>query len=80
MGSPAAVADGIEAFLSRGLDTLIIGLADPDPKQLDLLGEKVLPYRYVLKSIGVISSGNLLLGDQPPCATARCCVSFVKAI
>jgi probable F420-dependent oxidoreductase len=43
VGSPAAVADRIEAFLSRGLDTLIIGLADPDPKQLDLFGEKVLP-------------------------------------
>lgn len=43
VGSAAAVADRIEAFLSRGLDTLIIGLADPDPKQLDLFGEKVLP-------------------------------------
>jgi alkanesulfonate monooxygenase SsuD/methylene tetrahydromethanopterin reductase-like flavin-dependent oxidoreductase (luciferase family) len=43
VGSPAAVAERIEAFLSRGLDTLIIGLADPDPKQLDLFGEKVLP-------------------------------------
>jgi probable F420-dependent oxidoreductase len=43
VGSPIAVADRIEAFLSRGLDTLIIGLADPDPRQLDLFGEKVLP-------------------------------------
>jgi probable F420-dependent oxidoreductase len=43
VGSAAAVADRIEAFLSRGLDTLIIGLADPDPKQLDPFGEKVLP-------------------------------------
>jgi alkanesulfonate monooxygenase SsuD/methylene tetrahydromethanopterin reductase-like flavin-dependent oxidoreductase (luciferase family) len=43
VGSAAAVADRIEAFLSRGLDTLIIGLADPDPKQLDFFGEKVLP-------------------------------------
>ena len=43
VGSTAAVADRIEAFLSRGLDTLIIGLADPDPEQLDLFGEKVLP-------------------------------------
>jgi probable F420-dependent oxidoreductase len=43
VGSAAAVADRIEAFLSRGLDTLIIGLADPDPRQLDLFGEKVLP-------------------------------------
>ena len=43
VGSAAAVAERIEAFLSRGLDTLIIGLADPDPRQLDLFGEKVLP-------------------------------------
>jgi probable F420-dependent oxidoreductase len=43
VGSGIAVAERIEAFLSRGLDTLIIGLADPDPKQLDLFGEKVLP-------------------------------------
>jgi alkanesulfonate monooxygenase SsuD/methylene tetrahydromethanopterin reductase-like flavin-dependent oxidoreductase (luciferase family) len=44
VGSATAVADRIEAFLSRGLDTLIIGLADPDPRQLDLFGEKVLPH------------------------------------
>jgi alkanesulfonate monooxygenase SsuD/methylene tetrahydromethanopterin reductase-like flavin-dependent oxidoreductase (luciferase family) len=43
VGPPTAVAEKIEAFLSRGLDTLIIGLADPDPRQLDLFGEKVLP-------------------------------------
>ena len=42
IGSPAAVAERIEAFLSRGLDTLIVGLADPDPRQLDLFGERVL--------------------------------------
>jgi len=43
VGSAAAVAERIEAFLSKGLDNLIIGLADPDPRQLDLFGEKVLP-------------------------------------
>jgi len=43
VSSPAAFADRIEAFLSRGLDTLIIGLVDPDPRQLDLFGQKVLP-------------------------------------
>src|SRR6266550_8118469 len=43
VGSPTAVAEKIEAFLARGLDTLIIGLADPDPRQLDLFGEKVMP-------------------------------------
>jgi len=43
VGAPAAIADRIGAFLSRGLDTLIIGVADPDPRQLDLFGENVLP-------------------------------------
>lgn len=43
VGSPAAIAERIGAFLSRGLDTLIIGVADPDPRQLDLFSEKVLP-------------------------------------
>ncbi len=43
VGSPNAVIERIASFLSRGLDTLIIGLADPDPKQLDLFGEKILP-------------------------------------
>ncbi len=42
VGSGTAIADRIEAFLSRELDTLIIGVADPDPKQVDLFGEKVL--------------------------------------
>ena len=43
VGAPAAIAERIGAFLSRGLDTLIIGVADPDPRQLDLFGENVLP-------------------------------------
>ncbi len=43
VGSPAAVADRIGAFLAKGLDTLIIGVADPDPRQLDVFGAKVLP-------------------------------------
>lgn len=43
IGPPAAIIDRIGSFLSKGLDTLIIGLADPDPRQLDLFGEKVLP-------------------------------------
>ena len=42
VGAPSAIIDRIGAFLSKGLDTLIIGLADPDPRQLDLFGEKVL--------------------------------------
>jgi alkanesulfonate monooxygenase SsuD/methylene tetrahydromethanopterin reductase-like flavin-dependent oxidoreductase (luciferase family) len=42
VGPPSAIVDRIGAFLSRGLDTLIIGVADPDPRQLDLFGEKVL--------------------------------------
>ena len=43
VGAPEACAERIRSFFSKGLDTLIIGLARPDPKQLDLLGEKVLP-------------------------------------
>jgi probable F420-dependent oxidoreductase len=43
VGSPTAIVERIGSFLSRGLDTLIIGLADPDPRQLDLFGEKILP-------------------------------------
>jgi probable F420-dependent oxidoreductase len=43
VGSAAAVSERIQAFLSKGLDTLIIGVTDPDPRQLDLFGEKVLP-------------------------------------
>jgi probable F420-dependent oxidoreductase len=44
VGSAAVVAERIHAFLGKGLDTLIIGVADPDPKQLDFFGEKVLPH------------------------------------
>jgi probable F420-dependent oxidoreductase len=54
VGSGTAIADRIEAFLSRGLDTLIIGVADPDPKQLDLFGEKVL--RHLKSKQGPILS------------------------
>ena len=43
VGPPSAIVDRIGFFLSKGLDTLIIGVADADPKQLDLFGEKVLP-------------------------------------
>jgi len=43
VGSPAACAERIQSFFSQGLDTLIIGVADPNPQQLDLFGEKVLP-------------------------------------
>ena len=43
VGSPGAIADRIRSFLSQGLDTLIIGVADPDPRQLDLFGNRILP-------------------------------------
>jgi len=43
VGSPAAIVDRIGAFLSKNLDTLIIGVADPDPRQLDMFGDKALP-------------------------------------
>jgi probable F420-dependent oxidoreductase len=43
VGSAAQCAEKIEYFFSKGIDTLIIGVADPDITQLDLFGEKVLP-------------------------------------
>ena len=43
VGSTDKVAERIADFLSKGLDTLIIGLADPDPRQLDLFGDRVMP-------------------------------------
>jgi probable F420-dependent oxidoreductase len=43
VGPPAAIIDRIGVFLSKGLDTMIIGVADPDPIQLDLFGEQVIP-------------------------------------
>jgi probable F420-dependent oxidoreductase len=43
VGSPDQCSEKIHSFLGKGLDTLIIGVADPDPRQLDLFGEKVLP-------------------------------------
>jgi probable F420-dependent oxidoreductase len=43
VGSGVQCADKIEYFFSKGINTLIIGVADPDPRQLDLFGEKVLP-------------------------------------
>jgi len=43
VGTPEACAEGIRAAFSKGLETLIIGAAIPDLKQLDLFGEKVLP-------------------------------------
>jgi probable F420-dependent oxidoreductase len=43
VGSPKAIVERIGGFFSRGLDTLIIGVADPDPRQLDLFGEQILP-------------------------------------
>ena len=43
VGSADQCVEKIQYFLSKGLDTLIIGVADPDPRQLDLFGEKVLP-------------------------------------
>ncbi|HTM09734.1 MAG TPA: LLM class flavin-dependent oxidoreductase [Verrucomicrobiae bacterium] len=43
VGSPEACAEKIRAAFKNGLDTLIIGGAVPDLRQLDILGEKVLP-------------------------------------
>lgn len=43
VGSPNAIVERIGAFFSQGLDTLIIGVADPDPGQLDRFGEQIVP-------------------------------------
>ena len=43
VGAPAQCIEKIHYFFSKGIDTLIIGVADPDPRQLDVFGEKVLP-------------------------------------
>ena len=43
VGAPKACAERIRSFFSKGLDTLIIGLAKADLKQLDLFAEEVLP-------------------------------------
>jgi len=43
VGPPEACAERIASIFQKGLDTLVLGMAIPDPKQLDLLGEKVLP-------------------------------------
>lgn len=43
VGPPQACAEKIRAAFSRGVDTLVIGNAIPDLKQLDFFGENVLP-------------------------------------
>ncbi len=43
VGPPEACAEKIRAAFAKGIDTLILGAAVPDLRQLDLLGEKVLP-------------------------------------
>ena len=42
-GPGSACAERIHSYFSRGLQTLIIGVADHDPKQLDLFANTVLP-------------------------------------
>jgi probable F420-dependent oxidoreductase len=43
VGPPEACAEKIRAAFNNGLETLIVGGTVPDLRQLDLLGEKVLP-------------------------------------
>lgn len=43
VGSPAECADKIRSFIDHGLQTLILGVVNPDPRQVDIFGEKVLP-------------------------------------
>lgn len=42
-GSAEACAERIRATFAKGLQTLIIGIAKPDLRQVDLFGEKILP-------------------------------------
>lgn len=43
VGPPEACAEKIRAAFDKGVETLILGGAVPDIRQLDILGEKVLP-------------------------------------
>lgn len=43
IGSPEACAEKITSIFSKGLDTVIIGMVTPELKQVELLGEKILP-------------------------------------
>ncbi len=43
VGAPEACAERIASCFRKGLDTLIIGAVKADLRQLDLLGEKILP-------------------------------------
>jgi alkanesulfonate monooxygenase len=43
VGSPAECAEKINSYFARGLETVIIGTVDPDPRQLDVFADKVLP-------------------------------------
>jgi len=42
VGSGVQCADKIEYCFSKGINTLIIGVADLDQRQLDMFGEKLL--------------------------------------
>ncbi|HEY3306537.1 MAG TPA: LLM class flavin-dependent oxidoreductase [Candidatus Binatia bacterium] len=44
VGSPQECAAKIRAAFSQGIETLILGAVVPEVQQLDLLGEKVLPF------------------------------------
>lgn len=43
VGPPASCAERIREILGKGVDTLILGLINPDVRQLDVLGERILP-------------------------------------
>ena len=43
VGPPASCAERIRSILQKGVNTLILGLINPDLRQLDLLGERILP-------------------------------------
>lgn len=43
VGPPESCAERIREILHKGVDTLILGLINPDLRQLDSLGERILP-------------------------------------
>lgn len=43
LGPPSACAERIRSIIEKGVHTLILGLIVPDLRQLDLLGERILP-------------------------------------
>ena len=71
VGSAAQCAEKIEYFFSKGIDTLIIGVADPDPTQLDLFGEKSLAASLKRNSAVSLRLQRFPMGSNPLFVMAR---------